>query len=45
MKQRKGLRVRPATAASLSKRFMGIEDIANLVVIEAPKIRRSYKNT
>jgi hypothetical protein len=30
-------------AAGLTKRFMSIEDIVNLVPIEAPKKRGSYK--
>lgn len=43
VKQHKTLRVTPAMAAGLTKRFMSIEDIANLVRIEAPKTRGSYK--
>jgi hypothetical protein len=30
-------------AAGITKRFMSIEDIANLVSYEAPKKRGSYK--
>jgi hypothetical protein len=30
-------------AAGLTKRFMSIEDIANLVVVGAPKTRGKYK--
>jgi hypothetical protein len=33
----------PAMQAGLTKKSMTIEDIANLVVIEAPKKRGSYK--
>lgn len=32
-------------AAGLTKRFMRIEDITNLVEFEAPKTRGSYKKT
>lgn len=39
----KTLRVTPAMAAGLTKRFMSIEDIANLVISEEPKKRGSYK--
>ena len=39
----KSLRVPPAMQAGLTKRFMSIEDIANLVEIEAPKTRGKYK--
>lgn len=42
VKQHKTLRVTPAMAAGLTKRFMSIEDIANLVV-ETPKKRGIYK--
>ncbi len=37
------LRVPPAMQAGLIKRLMSIEDIANLVIDEAPKKRGSYK--
>lgn len=37
------LRVTPAMEAKLTKRVMIIEDIANLVTIEAPKKRGNYK--
>jgi len=43
VKQHKTLRVTPSMAAGLTKRFMNSEDIANLVVEEAPKKRVSYK--
>lgn len=43
VKQHKSLRITPAMAAGLTKRFMSIEDIANLVSIEAPKKRGTYK--
>jgi hypothetical protein len=43
VKQHKTLRVTPAMAAGLTKRFMSLEDIANLVPDEAPKKRGSYK--
>ncbi len=43
VRQHKTLRVTPAMAAGLTKRFMSLEDIANLVVEEAPKKRGSYK--
>jgi hypothetical protein len=33
----------PAIAAGLTKRFISIEDIANLVSYEAPKTRGNYK--
>jgi len=36
------LSVTPAMQAGLTKKPMSIEDIANLVVIEAPKKRGSY---
>jgi IS1 family transposase len=44
VKLHKTLRVTPAIASGLTKRFMSIEDIANLVEIEAPKKRGKYKN-
>lgn len=43
VKQHKTLRVTPAMAAGLTKRFMTIEDIVNLVPMEAPKKRGNYK--
>lgn len=43
VKQHKTLRVTPAMAAGLTKRFMSLEDIANLVPDGAPKKRGSYK--
>jgi hypothetical protein len=43
VKQHKTLRITPVMAAGLTKWFISIEDIANLVVIEAPKQRGSYK--
>ena len=43
-RQHKTLRVTPAMAAGLTKRFMSIEDIVNLVPVEAPKKRGAYKN-
>ena len=43
VKQHKSLRITPAMAAGITKRFMSIEDIANLVQIEAPKTRGKYK--
>lgn len=39
----KTLPVTPAMAAWLTKRFMSIEDIANLAVFEVPEQRGSYK--
>lgn len=42
VKQHKTLRVTPAMAAGITKRFMSIEDIANLADIEAPKKRGNY---
>jgi hypothetical protein len=36
-------KVTPAMAAGLTKKFMTLEDIANLVVEEAPKKRGPYK--
>ena len=43
VKQHKSLRITSAMAAGITKRFMSIEDIANLVIIEAPKKRGLYK--
>jgi IS1 family transposase len=43
VKQHKTLRVTPAMAAGITKRFMSLEDIANLVIDEAPKKRGGYK--
>lgn len=43
VKQHKTLRVTPAMAAGLTKRFMSIEDIANLIPADAPKKRCIYK--
>lgn len=43
VKQHKSLRITPAMAAGITKRFMTLEDIANLVEIEAPTKRGSYK--
>ena len=43
VKQHKTLRITPAMAAGITKRFMSIEDIVNLVVEETPKKRGSYK--
>jgi hypothetical protein len=43
VKQHKTLWVTPAMAAGLTKRFMCIEDTVNLVPVEAPKKRGSYK--
>ena len=37
------LSITPAMQAGLTKRVMGIEDIANLATIEAPKTRGYYK--
>ena len=39
----KTLRVTPAMEAKLTKKPMTIEDIANLVQVEAPKVRGPYK--
>jgi hypothetical protein len=39
----KSLSVTPAMQAGLTKKPMTIEDIGNLIVIEAPKKRGSYK--
>jgi hypothetical protein len=41
--QHKTLRIITAMAAGLIKRLISIEDIANLVEIEAPKTRGTYK--
>lgn len=43
VKIHKSLRVPPAMQAGLIKRLMTLEDIANLVIQEAPKKRGSYK--
>jgi len=43
LKQHKTLRVTPAMAAGLTKRFMSIADIINLVPVEAPKKKGSFK--
>ncbi|MBS1737901.1 MAG: DDE-type integrase/transposase/recombinase [Bacteroidetes bacterium] len=43
VKQHKTLRVTPAMAAGITKRFMSIEDIVRLAPIEAPKKRGVYK--
>ncbi|UEG49263.1 IS1 family transposase [Ferruginibacter lapsinanis] len=43
VKQHKSLRITPAIAAGLTKRFMSIEDIANLVPDESSKTRGQYK--
>jgi len=43
VKQHKSLRITPAMAAGVTKRFMSLEDIAKLVINEAPKKRGSYK--
>lgn len=45
VKQHKSLRITPAMAAGITKRFMTIEDIANLVKIESPKKRGPYRKT
>jgi IS1 family transposase len=45
VKQHKTLRVTPAMAAGLTKRFMTLEDIVNLAVEEAPKKRGPYKKS
>jgi hypothetical protein len=42
VKIHKSLRVPPAMQAGLIKGLMSIEDIANLVEIEAPKTRGKY---
>ena len=41
----KSLSVTPAMQAGLTKRVMSIEDIVNLIPMEAPKKRGSYKKT
>jgi len=43
VKQHKTLRTTPAMAAELTKRFMSIEDIVNLVPEPTIKKRGSYK--
>ena len=43
VKLHKTLNVTPAMAAGITKRFMSLQDIANLVVDEAAKKRGSYK--
>ncbi len=43
VKQHKSLRITPAMAAGITKRFMTIEDIASLATYEAPKKRGNYK--
>ena len=43
VKQHKTLRITPAMAAAITKRFMSLEDIVRLVPEEAPKLRGSYK--
>ena len=43
VKIHKSLSVTTAMQAGLTKRLMSIEDIANLVPVEAPKKRGSYK--
>lgn len=43
VKQHKTLRVTPAMAAGLTKRFMSITDIANLVPLPVAKKRGNYK--
>jgi hypothetical protein len=43
VRQHKTLRVTPAMAAGLTKGFMSIEDIVNLVPVEAPMKRGAYK--
>lgn len=42
VKIHKSLRVPPAMQAGLIKKLMSIEDIANLIVEEAPKKRNNY---
>jgi IS1 family transposase len=44
VKQHKTLRVTPAMAAGVTKRFMSIEDLANFVTIEVTKKRGNYKS-
>jgi hypothetical protein len=43
VKQHKTLRITPAMADGLTKRFVTLEDIVNLVPEEAPKKRGAYK--
>ena len=43
VKQHKSLRITPAMAAGLTKRFMSIEDIARLAPEPIAKKRGSYK--
>jgi len=43
VKIHKSLRVTPAKQAGLIRKLMSIEDIANLVEVEAPKKRGPYK--
>ncbi|HYF29761.1 MAG TPA: DDE-type integrase/transposase/recombinase [Chitinophagaceae bacterium] len=43
VRQHKTLTITPAMAAGLTKRFMSIEDIVNLLPVEEPKKRGSYK--
>jgi len=43
VKLHKSLRITPAMAAGVTKRFMTIEDIANLIPVEPPKKRGRYK--
>jgi IS1 family transposase len=43
VKQHKTLRVTPAMAAGITKKFMSIEDIARLIPVETPKKRGNYK--
>jgi hypothetical protein len=43
VKQHKALRVTPAMTAGLTKRFMSLEDIANLIPTEVLIKRGSYK--
>ena len=43
VRQHKTLRVTPAMAAGLTKRFMSLEDVVRLVPEEQPKKRGSYK--
>ena len=43
VKQHKTLRVTPAMAAGLTKRFMSIEDVVKLVPDETPGVGTSYK--
>jgi hypothetical protein len=43
VRQHKTLRVTPAMAAGLTKRFMSLEDVVRLVPEDEPKKRGSYK--